>query len=58
MKYLKDLIFEHFNETKSELIKKIISNFEEEVKNFIQVCPKEMIDKLEHPILLKKNQRR
>ena len=52
MKYLKDLIFEHFNETKSELSKKIISNFEEEVKNFIQVCPKEMIDKLEHPILL------
>ena len=52
IKYLKGLISEHFNETKSELSKKIISNFEEEIKNFIQVCPKEMIDKLEHPISL------
>ena len=33
--------------------KKIINNYEEEIKNFIQVCPKEMIDKLEHPITLK-----
>ncbi len=52
MKYLKGLILEHFNETKSELSKKIINNFEEEINNFIQVCPKEMIDKLEHPISL------
>ena len=35
------------------LSKKIIDNFNDELKNFIQVCPKEMIDKLEHPITLK-----
>jgi len=32
------------------LSKNIITNFDEEIKNFIQVCPKEMIDKLENPI--------
>ena len=50
--YLKKLVLEHFNETNSELSKKIIGNFEEEVKNFIQVCPKEMINKLDHPLTL------
>ena len=50
--YLKDLVQEHFNETTSELSKKIIDNYEEEIQNFIQVCPKEMLDKLEHPISL------
>ena len=34
--------------------KKIISNFNEEIENFIQVCPKEMLDKLSNPITLKK----
>ena len=29
---------------------KIINNFEQEIKNFYQVCPKEMIEKLENPI--------
>ena len=48
--YLKKLVLEHSNETSSELSKKIIDNFEEEIKNFIQVCPKEMINKLDHPI--------
>jgi glutamate synthase (NADPH/NADH) large chain len=52
-KYLKDLIVEHFNETKSNLSQKIIKNFEEELDNFIQVCPKEMLDKLSNPISLK-----
>ena len=51
--YLKDLILEHSKETMSELSKNIIKNYEEETKNFIQVCPKEMIDKLEHPMTLK-----
>ena len=33
--------------------KKIILDFENEIKNFVQVCPKEMLDKLENPIALK-----
>ena len=43
---------DEFNETNSELSKKIIDNFEEEIKNFIQVCPKEMINKLDHSLTL------
>jgi glutamate synthase (NADPH/NADH) large chain len=51
--YLKDLIEEHYKETNSNLSKKIIENFDKEVLNFVQVCPKEMIDKLKNPISLK-----
>ena len=32
------------------LSKKILSNFENEINNFFQVCPKEMINKLENAI--------
>ena len=51
---LKKLILEHSKETNSLLSKYIIANFEVEKKNFIQVCPKEMLDKLKNPITLKK----
>ena len=51
--YLKGLVLEHFQETNSNLSKKIIENFDKEIINFIQVCPKEMLDKLKNPITLK-----
>jgi len=51
--YLKSLISEHLKETESEITKKILSNFDNEVKNFKQICPKEMLDKLSNPITLK-----
>ena len=51
--FLKKLISEHSEETGSLLSKNIITNFKDEIKNFIQVCPKEMINKLENPITLK-----
>ena len=51
--FLKNLIKEHFQETKSETAKKILDNFEKEIKFFKQVCPKEMLDKLSNPISLK-----
>tara|TARA_Y100000590_G_scaffold10278_1_gene12693 strand:- start:4501 stop:9000 length:4500 start_codon:yes stop_codon:yes gene_type:complete len=51
--YLKNLIQEHLKETQSKVAEKILENFEEEVKKFKQVCPKEMIDKLENPLSLK-----
>ena len=54
IKYLKALIEEHYSETNSTLSKKIINNFDKEIYNFIQVCPKEMLDKLENPISTKK----
>ena len=50
---LKKLIEEHSVETNSNLSKKIIENFDKEIFNFIQVCPKEMINKLKNPISLK-----
>jgi len=52
-KFLKDLVYEHYSETQSIISKKIISNFDEEIKNFVQVCPKEMLDKLKNPITFK-----
>jgi glutamate synthase (NADPH/NADH) large chain len=54
LNYLKKLVKEHSIETNSQLSKKIIDNFDNEIKNFIQVCPKEMIDKLNNPITLRK----
>ena len=52
---LKTLIQKHFQETNSEVSKKILENFEKEIVNFYQVCPKEMLDKLENPITNKKS---
>jgi len=51
--HLKNLVQEHYDETSSNLSKKIIENFEKEICNFLQVCPKEMLDKLKNPISLK-----
>ena len=47
---LKNLIKRHYKETNSEVSKKILENFKDEIKNFHQVCPKEMLDKLKNPI--------
>ena len=48
--YLNSLIHEHFNETKSRIASKILDNYANEIKNFKQVCPKEMLDKLSNPL--------
>ena len=47
---LKKLLHKHYDETGSKVSKKIIENFDSEIINFIQVCPKEMLNKLEKPI--------
>ncbi len=44
---LKNLIFKHFTETQSKICEKIYNDFDNEINNFIQICPKEMLDKLE-----------
>jgi len=51
--YLKKLINEHFKETQSKIASKILENYNNEVKNFKQVCPKEMLNKLSNPLSLK-----
>jgi len=53
IKHLKNLVDEHYIKTNSRISKKIIKNFDNEIVNFLQVCPKEMLDKLENPITLK-----
>ena len=55
--FLKNLILEHLEETYSKVSKYIIDNFDEEIKKFVQVCPKEMIDKIENPITFKSKEK-
>ncbi|WP_444461088.1 glutamate synthase large subunit [Rhodobacter capsulatus] len=47
---LKGLIERHAAETGSVKAKAILSNWEAERKNFLQVCPKEMLVHLPHPL--------
>ncbi len=54
IEHLRKLIQEHAIETNSTISNKIVENFENEINNFVQVCPKEMLDKLENPISNKK----
>ena len=52
-KFLKKNIEEFLIKTDSKKAKKILDNFDIELKNFKQVCPIEMLDKLENPISIK-----
>jgi len=49
---LRSLIEKHANETESRRAIEILRNWETEVKNFVQICPKEMLNKISHPICL------
>ena len=40
----------HARETGSQKAAEIRRHWDDEKRHFIQVCPKEMLDKLEHPI--------
>ena len=53
--FLKDHIQMHYRETNSKVAKYILDEFDREVSNFFQVCPKEMLDKLANPISAKKS---
>ena len=52
-KFLEDSIKDFSSKTSSEKAKVILGNFKEELKNFKQVCPIEMLDKLNNPITLR-----
>jgi glutamate synthase (NADPH/NADH) large chain len=47
---LKALIEEHAAETQSKFAFRILNDWAEEKKRFWQIAPKEMLDKLEHPL--------
>ena len=51
--FLKESIKEYEMRTYSKKAKKILENFQNELKCFKQVCPIEMLDKLDNPISLK-----
>ncbi len=51
--FLKESIIDFENKTYSQKAKKILDNFVTELKKFKQVCPVEMLDKLDNPISLK-----
>ena len=51
--FLKEKLDEFLKETDSVIAKEILNNFDSELKNFKQICPIEMLDKLDNPITLK-----
>jgi glutamate synthase (NADPH) large chain len=51
---LKDLIERHVEETKSRKGQDILQHWDIELGNFLQVCPKEMLDKIKHPLGIEK----
>ena len=44
------LIERHASETDSVKAKRILDNWTDERRNFLQVCPKEMLTRLPHPL--------
>ena len=51
--FLRKNIEDFLLKTNSQKAKEIIDNFDEELRYFKQVCPIEMLDKLDNPISLK-----
>jgi len=49
-KVLRALVEEHVQETGSQHARAILSNWDYELSRFIQVCPKEMLSRLSHPL--------
>jgi len=49
---LKGLIEQHLAETGSRKAADILQHWEAERGNFVQVCPKEMLNKIPHPLML------
>ena len=52
-KFLKNNLKDFLKETNSITAKIILDNYEKELLNFKQVCPIEMLNKLDNPITLK-----
>ena len=47
---LKMLVERHFAETGSQKAEELLQHWDLEVKNFVQICPIEMLNKLPHPL--------
>ena len=55
---LQALLKEHVTRTQSALAQKILESWEFELPKFWQVCPKEMVARLEHPFILEQKSRK
>jgi len=51
-KLLRDMVTTHWRETQSRFAERLLVDWDREIRRFWQVVPKEMIDKLEHPVLV------
>tara|TARA_R110000787_G_scaffold91109_11_gene192200 strand:+ start:568 stop:5127 length:4560 start_codon:yes stop_codon:yes gene_type:complete len=51
-KVLRDLVTEHWRETQSRFAERLLVDWDRELRRFWQVVPKEMLDKLEQPVLV------
>ena len=49
-KYLKNLVVEHSKLTKSSYSQKMLYEWDVNLNHFVQVCPLEMLNKLNHPL--------
>ena len=49
---VRDLIAEHWVETQSRFAERLLVDWDREIRRFWQVVPMEMIDKLDHPVLV------
>ena len=56
--FVKTNLEKFYNETNSRVAKKILQNFDIELKKFKQVCPIEMLDKLDNPITMETNKKK
>jgi glutamate synthase (NADPH/NADH) large chain len=44
------LVEEHVRQTGSPLARELLRNWDGEIRRFWQICPKEMVGRLEHPL--------
>ncbi len=47
---LKELIAEHERETASPLAAHLLIEWDRQLRHFVQICPKEMVGRIEHPL--------
>jgi glutamate synthase (NADPH/NADH) large chain len=47
---VRELIAEHLEATQSAFAERLLNDWDREVAKFWQVVPKEMVDRLEHPL--------
>ena len=52
---LYSLLKMHFEETSSQKAEEILQHWDTEKTKFLQICPKEMLDKLPHPLSYESN---